>query len=262
MHDRRRATVVPSSASNSERSSAAGLKTPWGARFSVYGRLCAPGMCPATGSIGSSRRENARAPARRAHRASRRRGAAGSRRADDVGAERLGHERRRVSRRGIRWSPAVPRHAICRSRRRGPPPRRGRASAAATTIATPTCRCSGRRRRPASRRRCRRGRASRRARSTSGSGWRPLLPVLRAGQVAVHVQEARRRDVRQAVGALARIDVAQVVAAIDDDERGIVQMQGEFAGGDEGGVFHGRDIAAGRNRPATTPVPHGRAIGH
>ncbi len=46
-----------------------------------------------------------------------------------------------------------------------------------------------------------------------------------AGQIAIDVHEMRARDMRRAIGALAGIDVGQVVPAIDDHARRIGEMR-------------------------------------
>ncbi len=55
-----------------------------------------------------------------------------------------------------------------------------------------------------------------------------IASSLSTGQIAVQVQELGAGDVRQAIRAFTCLDVAQVVAAVDDDERRIVPMQREI----------------------------------
>ena len=72
------------------------------------------------------------------------------------------------------------------------------------------------------------------AASGDGSGWRPLRPVLRRGQVAVDVREARAGNVRFAVAILApAVGLREVVAHVDDDERRIAKPCGKVGGGNQ-----------------------------
>ena len=173
--------VPSSSASNSARRCAACLNVPSAARFSVNGRLSAPGMWPATGSSGSvspRKRSGARAStsasARRAQARQHLRGAHRRRHAPD-------RERRGRGRHAVGGRPDAPRASHFAK-----PP------SSTATASMPSQRSIHHKRDAIhagslvvgddllALRRCPAGRTSRRRPSGVGSGWRPLRPVIGA----------------------------------------------------------------------------------
>ena len=180
----------------------------------------APGMWPATRSIGSTSpryRSGARASTRR--QSARRRGVA------DIG-DRCQHLRPRLR----RESAAAPdldsagfvgrlRRPTLRSRRSVPPPRRAPAIAASTTAGSRTARSPGRTRRPGWPRRCR---GDRRCRARI-AGFGQRMPAVRPGFQRRTDRgrgvRRRRRECARFISALARRRVLQIEPAVHDAPR-------------------------------------------
>ena len=59
-----------------------------------------------------------------------------------------------------------------------------------------------------------------------------------AGEVFIQVQVMRTGDVACGIGAATVFGIGQAEAAIDDDPVRVVQMGGQFCGGNEGGGVH------------------------
>ncbi len=175
---------------------AAGLNLPSASRFVGIGTIDRAGNMPGHGierldvaSIplaGAGIDEQQRARARDCR---------DERRRVDVEATRRGVNVVGGNRPACRSSPGGPRASTARIRRRARRRRRARASAASTTGARRTCRCPGRRRRPA----LRRIDAEPPERRGAGRGIGQRMPSVAAGpgrgKIAVEVRESRARHV-------------------------------------------------------------------
>ena len=66
-----------------------------------------------------------------------------------------------------------------------------------------------------------------------------ILAGIRRGQVLVEMNEACAGNMRFSVCTAPRLGVDEVVPAIADDPASVIEMRGEIAYGNEGGVAHG-----------------------